>query len=86
MDLPADTLARYTTPKAHAPRTEWEATIDAFAERINTPAGVKKYGEMSRGHIAKGLKGQSQLQISQLFKQCQKGRSFGALFRHITGV
>lgn len=86
MDLPAGLLDKYTTAKPHAPRSDWEATLDSFYERINTPAVVRKYGEMSRSRIGKGLKGKSSFAIQNLFKDCARARSFGALFRHLTKV
>jgi len=87
MEIPDGIMGRYTAqPGRKAPRSEWEEAVDAFYERINTPFGVKKFGEMSRGHIGKGLQGKSKLEIWQLFKKCKDARSFGAMFRHLTGV
>ena len=84
MELPADILSRYTTPKPHAPRSDWELTVDAFYERINTPKGIEKYGVFSRARIGKALKGKSKLATEQLFAECKKARSFGGLFRSLT--
>lgn len=85
-DLDDDILEKYSRGRRGGPRSEWDEAVDAFYQRINTPAGVKQYGEMTRPHIAKGLKGKTPLAISQLFKQCKGARSFGALFRHLTNV
>jgi hypothetical protein len=86
MDIPENILSRISTPKPHAPRTEWESTIEPFYHRINTPASLNKYGEMTRGRIGKALKGKSAMEISRLFKDCSKARSFAGLFRSLTHV
>lgn len=84
MELPENILTRLTTPKSHAARSDWELTLDSFSERINTPASVQKYGKVSHSDIGKALKGKSKLATEQLFAECKKARSFGAMFRFLT--
>lgn len=82
MEIPPDTLKRYTTPAPDAPRNEWEAKLQPFHKRLNTASAIAKYGKFTYGRLGKHLKGKTDLELMRLYNECDKAKSFGGLFVH----
>ena len=69
------------------PRSEWEEQLDNFLERLN-PGRVKKgYAPYTHGWLAKRLQQcghDTGAKAYQLYRKCESGRNFGALFETFT--
>jgi hypothetical protein len=80
MDLPPDILKKYTTPGPHAPRTPEQEAIWRFLARLNQGKPRVRTKPMTYARLAKLLEGMSVAEIHTLYRDCEQGRSFGALF------
>lgn len=88
MELPANYLERFkpAAPKEHAPRSSRDLLLDEFMGRLNPDQVRDGYEEYTPSYLAKVLKdaGYAEGSWHGLYKSCERARSFGALFKHLT--
>lgn len=85
MDLPA-TYSEKFKPAAvqkNQPRSEREELYDLFLVRLNPDRAKKGMGPISAGRLAKMFELVSVSDMHAIYKNCERGRSFGGLFWHI---
>ena len=89
MDLPANYQEKFRQPaaeKSGQPRSERDELLDAFLSRLNPDRLKDGYQPYTHAHLAKKLKaaGYTDADYYGLFNSCERARSFGRLFAHLT--
>lgn len=81
MDLSKYQLPARAEKKKGEPRTQREELLDKFLSRLNTDRVKAGYQPLTFPRLARMLKGFSDHQLHTLYRECETGRSFGALLK-----
>ena len=82
MDFAAGLLAKYTTPKPGAPRSEREEIIGMFLKRLNRcrEQSGKQLKPLTYAHLAKTFEKVPTGDLYPFYRLCEQAKSFSAFF------
>ena len=89
MEIPTAYIDKFkpaAAPHPGAPRSERDELLNMFCDRLNPDRVKDGYQPYSPSRLAKILKdaGFKQFDWLPLYKSCDRARSFGRLFSHLT--
>lgn len=85
MDIPASVREKFKPAAAlkNQPRSEREELLDRFLAKLNPDRAKKGMDPISVGRLVKMFELVPTHDLHAIYKNCERGRSFGGLFWHI---